>query len=391
MVPIEQVSERFYKEFGGRDYRIFSAPGRVNLIGEHTDYNEGFVLPVAIDRGVLVAARARSDKKVILYSENFGERSEFSLDQIERDDAHPWSNYIRGVAQILSKRVTDHLTGMEAVISGDVPLASGLSSSAALEIAAAYTMQCLSGFKASPEELSKIAQKAEQDFVGTQCGIMDQFISRLGRKNHALLLDCRTLKYELVPFAHDNIKIVVANTGASRELASSAYNQRVKECQKAVDVLSTHIPRVTSLRDISIEDFEKFHDALPPVIHQRAEHVIYENQRVLQAVVALKDGDLVELGRLMNASHMSLRDKYEVSSKELDTMVEAAWKIPGVLGSRMTGAGFGGCTVSLVPEDIVPEFQEKVAAEYAEKTGIKARIYVCSIEDGAHEITAVPV
>lgn len=388
MVSVENIRERFFNVFGGRDCRIFNGPGRVNLIGEHTDYNQGFVLPVAIDRGLMIAARKRDDNKVILYSDNFNETSEFTLDDIQRDDAHPWSNYVRGVVQKITQLEVSQIGGLEAVLSGDVPIGSGLSSSAALEVATGFAFQSLYGFPATPEEMAVLAQHAERDFVGTQCGIMDQFISQLGKKNHALLLDTLSLKYELIPFPDDGVKIVVGDTRASRELASSAYNDRVRECKQAVEILSEKIPSITSLRDVSVEEFEKYHDILPEIIHERAEHVIFENERVLQAVVALKDGNLAHFGRLMNESHISLRDKYEVSSKELNAMVEAAWKIPGVLGSRMTGAGFGGCTVSLVPTAIVDEFKEKVAAEYHEKTGLEPQIYVCSIEDGVREILA---
>ncbi|MFB0546499.1 MAG: galactokinase [Anaerolineae bacterium] len=375
---------RFHQVFGREAATVVRAPGRVNLIGEHTDYNDGYVLPIAIDRSILVATAPRDDRRVVLHSLDFDEGAQFSLDDIRRAAEGHWSNYERGVALYLQERGVT-LTGLEAVITGDVPIGSGLSSSAAVEVVTAYAFQVLSGFDLSRVEMALICQRAENRFVGMNCGIMDQFISALGQRDRALLIDCRSLDYELVPIPA-GVKIIVCDTGVRRGLVDSEYNARRQECEEGVRTLGEHLPGVKALRDVSVSQFERYKDELPKVVQRRCRHVINENDRVLRGVEALKKGDLAGFGQLMNESHISLRDDYEVSCRELDIMVEAAWAIEGTYGSRLTGAGFGGCTVSLVADEAVETFQTQVAEAYQAATGLKPQIYVCRAEEGASEI-----
>jgi galactokinase len=373
---------------------VVRAPGRVNLIGEHTDYNDGYVLPVAIDRSILMAAAPRPDRQVVLHALDFDQRAEFSLDDIQHDAQHPWSNYQRGVAFFLQERGFE-LTGIDAIITGDIPIGSGLSSSAAVEVAAAYTWQVLSGFSLSRVELALLCQRAENEFVGMKCGIMDQFISALGQRNHALLIDCRTLEHEAVKLGTIarrgsvtpvSATIVVCDTMKRRGLVDSEYNARRRECEEGVRLLQKRLPGIEALRDVSVAQFERYQEDLPEVVRRRCRHVVYENERVLQSIEALKKGDLSTFGRLMNESHVSLRDDYQVSCRELNVMVEAAWQVEGVYGSRLTGAGFGGCTVSLVAGEAIERFRAHVAAEYQAATGVEPQIYVCAVEDGVGEV-----
>ncbi len=380
---------RFGEVYGGEP-RTFRAPGRVNLIGEHTDYNDGFVLPVAIDRDILFAARARDDRLVRLHSQNFGASSEFSLDEIRRDEAQPWSNYARGVALYLQRELGDRakeLRGMDVVISGNVPVASGLSSSAALEVGTATTLLGLAGLELDGVRKALLCQTAENKFVGVNCGIMDQYISALGRAGHALLIDCRSLAYELVPLSDAGYRVVVADTTVRRGLAGSEYNVRRAQCEEAVRILGERLAKpIRALRDIAPEELAEHAPALPEIVRKRALHVVGENARTLAAVAALRAGDLEAFGRLMDESHASLRDLYEVSSPELDALVAAAQKVEGVLGARMTGAGFGGCAVALVHEDAIREFEERVGREYQAKMVRSATFYACQVTDGAAEI-----
>jgi galactokinase len=363
----------------------------VNLIGEHTDYNDGYVLPVAIDRCILMAAAPRPDRQVVLHALDFDQWTEFSLDDIRHDAQRPWSNYQRGVAFFLQERGFE-LPGMNAVISGDIPIGSGLSSSAAVEVAAAYTWQVLSGFSLSRVELALLCQQAENEFVGIKCGIMDQFISALGQRDHALLIDCRTLEHDAVKLGSGESSpaplatIVVCDTMKRRGLVDSEYNARRQECEEGVRLLRKHLPGIKALRDVSPAQFERYQGDLPEVVRRRCRHIVYENERVLQSVKALKGDDLATFGRLMNESHVSLRDDYQVSCRELNVMVEAAWQVEGVNGSRLTGAGFGGCTVSLVAGEAVERFRAHVAAEYQAATGVEPQIYVCAVEDGVGEM-----
>lgn len=382
---VEQVKSALLSIRGDRagDVQAVKAPGRVNLIGEHTDYNDGFVLPMAIDREIIMVAGPRDDRQVHIYAVDLDARSSFSLDKIERDPKAPWSNYIRGVLLLLQERGLP-VKGMDVAFSGDVPLGAGLSSSAALEMATGVMATVMGQFHVDMVDLVKIGQAAENNFVGVNCGIMDQFISGLGRKDHALFLDCRSLEYELVPLPPmEDYKIVIANTMVRRGLVDSAYNERRSQCEQGVDILGHYLLGITALRDVSPGDFEKYRGHLPAIVSKRCEHVIYENQRVLDSIKALKSGNVREFGLLMGASHRSLRDLYEVSCRELDIMVEAAAAAPGTLGTRMTGAGFGGCTVSLVQAGAVDDFIMAVEDAYTAKTGLEPEFYVCQAEDGA--------
>lgn len=383
----ERLRQTFRDEFGAEPEVIARAPGRVNLIGEHTDYNDGFVLPVAIDREVRVAARRRSDGEVRLFAASFGRRSRFDIADIGHDPRERWSHYERGVAVML-QGAGYALGGFDAVVEGEVPSGAGLSSSAAVEVATATALKALFEIDLDPVRLALLCQKAENEFVGVACGIMDQFISALGREGHALFLDCRSLETRHVPVgatgsSAGGVQIVVADTAVKRGLVDSEYNQRRAECQEAVRLLGERLPGIAALRDVSPEDFIRYGEALPPVVRRRARHVVTEDARVLESVAALSAGDLATFGRLMHQSHVSLRDDYEVTVPQLDVMVEAALAVPGVLGSRMTGAGFGGCTVSLVEDGAVERFLSEVPAAYRSQTGLEPRVYPCRVVDGA--------
>ncbi len=379
---VGEVREQFERIFGTRPQTVVRAPGRVELLGNHTDYNEGFVLPAAISMDVLAAGSLRDDEVVAAYSANFDTLVAFPLSSIEKDQVNTWSNYVRGVLHFL-KESGVRLQGVNMAISGNVPVGSGLSSSAAIEMAVGFLMQTLIGFEMSGPDLALIGQRAENEFVGVSTGIMDQFVSRLGRKDHALFLDCRTLGYEQVPLETKAIKIVVCDTMKRRGLVDSEYDQRRAQCEEAARLLSQWIPNVRALRDVSKEDFELYKDRLPEVIRKRAQHVIYENERVLKSREVLNVGDYDAFARLLDECHESARDLYEVSCAELDTMVEVSRQAPGAMCARLTGAGFGGCTVSLVRDEQVDAFVDTVRAGYAERTGVTPSIYVCTAEDGA--------
>ena len=369
---------RFEQKFGYRPDFLARAPGRVNLIGEHTDYNDGFVLPMAIDRGVAIVGAPRSDRRVRLYALNYDQEADFELGQLQHDAAGQWRNYPRGVAWALLEAGFD-LRGFDAVLYGDVPIGSGLSSSAAIEMATFMAFAACQPDLASLDRVraARLAQRAENTFVGVNCGIMDQFVAALGRAGHALYIDCRSLDYALVPMPA-GAAVVVVDTRAPRSLAASAYNERRAQCEAAAQALG-----VAALRDISPEMFVRRRAALPALVAQRVEHVIYENQRVLDAVAALRAGDVVAFGRLMNESHDSLRDLYEVSSAELDAVVEIARGVPGVYGARMTGAGFGGCAIALTDEAKVSELRSAIVHHYPARTGRQPAVYICVASDGA--------
>lgn len=375
------IQETFAEIFGCPPAVEVEAPGRVNLIGEHTDYNDGFVLPVAIDRSIKFAACPRRDRRVRVYAVDFEDRVEFSLDALSKDNEHPWSNYLRGVFKFLEAE-GHPLKGSDIVFGGNVPREAGLSSSAAVEVGAVALAMKLFGLNLSPVEVVKLARRAENEFVNVPCGIMDQFISALGRKDHALFLDCRDLAYRHVPL-RGNVKIIVCNSGVRRALASSEYEIRLQQCRQAVAQLRTTGLEVNSLRDVGLADLEAAGPVLAEVLLKRARHVVSENHRVLEAVKILEKGDLEKFGELMNASHESLRDDYEVSSRELDLLVDLARRQPGVLGARMTGAGFGGCTVNLVRAEAAESFAEAVREGYRRALGFDADIYVCKASDGA--------
>lgn len=373
--------DSFKSLFGSAPDVVVRAPGRVNLIGEHTDYNDGYVLPAAIDRAIEMSGRRRPDRTVRVHAFDYSESVEFSLDAIQGDPQHRWSNYIRGVTKFLQD-VGRSLPGAEIAFRGDVPREAGLSSSAALEVATVAFWQKLTGFRLDPVEAVKLARRAENEFVGLPCGVMDQFASALSRAEHALFLDCRDLSFRHVPLRGDS-KIVVCNSGVRRELTQSEYEERLKQCRQAVAQLGTTGLAVKSLRDVDLEDLEVAREALGDLLYRRARHVVSENQRVLDAVRALEAGELDRFGELMYASHESLRDDYEVSSRELDALVDSARRQPGVLGARMTGAGFGGCTVNLVRADAAESFAEAVRADYKRALGLNAAVYVCQASDGA--------
>jgi galactokinase len=364
----------------------FSAPGRVNLIGEHTDYNDGFVLPMAIDKEIIMLGQLREDKEVRVYSLDYNSEAVFSLVDIEFDREKMWSNYLKGVMVEYQKQ-DYYLKGVNILFTGNIPKGSGLSSSAALEVATAYLLAILNELQIKPVEMALLCQRAENGFVGVNCGIMDQYISRLGKKGHALMIDCRTNEYELVPFRNQDYRVVICNSGVERGLVDSEYNQRRKECEEAVNYFARKLEhRVEALRDVSIEELQRFGRELPDTIFRRARHVITENYRVLTASTALRNGDIETLGKLMIESHESLRDDYQVSCKELDLLVELSLEQEGTLGARMTGAGFGGCTVSLVHQEHIDGFVRNVGNTYRRLTGIEPEIYVSMPADGAKEL-----
>ncbi|HOF88827.1 MAG TPA: galactokinase [Armatimonadota bacterium] len=382
-MEIEGFLTRISAELDG-EYRLFRAPGRVNLIGEHTDYNDGFVLPAAIDREVLLAARPGRARDVTLHALDCDGYSAFSLDEIGYDTAESWSNYLRGVCYVLEE-ADYHLRGADIVFAGDVPIGSGLSSSAALEVAAALAFLTLAEYDVPGPEIARLCQRAENAFVGNRCGIMDQFISVLGQPGHALLIDCRTLDYQPYPIPA-GVRIVIGDTGVRRGLVESAYNERREQCEAGVAILEKVLPGINALRDVLPTQLEAHRDLLPEIVYRRCRHVVSENARVLQAVKAMAAGDLPELGRLLNASHDSLRGDYAVSCPELDALVEIARRQPGVYGSRMTGAGFGGCTVSLVAKEHAEAFVAAVGPAYTTATGLHPQIYVCQASAGAEEV-----
>ncbi len=376
--------ESFRERFQAIPVAMAVGPGRVNLIGEHTDYNDGYVLPVALKRDVRVIFRPRTDQHVRLYSVEYDGWFEFDLDGMAYNGDILWSNYVQGVAWALQEAGLQ-LTGIDAVISGNVPKGSGLSSSAALEIATAHAFIYASKQegKLSGPQVAQAAQRAENAFVGVNCGIMDQFISMLGQENHALLIDCRSLDYQLVPFPEE-AALVIGNTKASRSLAGSAYNQRRQECEAGVARLRTVLPGITALRDVSSAQLEAHKALLEPMVYRRCRHVVGENERVLQTVAALQRGDLAEVGRLMNISHDSLRTDYEVSSDALNIMVDAMRSAPGCYGARLTGAGFGGCAVALVEPGAEQGVADIIYERYPKITNIWPEVYTTRASSGAY-------
>jgi len=364
--------------------RLFRAPGRVNLIGEHTDYNDGFVMPVAIDFFTQIILFPLDTRALEFYSDNFKEKVVLDFDNLPKSRSRHWSDYVVGVALMLI-REGHELRGARLMISSDVPIGSGLSSSAALEVATAYALATTSDLKIERVELAKLCRRAENEFVGARVGIMDQFVSFFAETDKALLLDCRSLEFEHLPVP-PSAQLVICNTMVKHDLASGAYNERRQQCEEGVKLLRTVLPNVTALRDVTSQQLEEHRKELPEVIYRRCRHVVTENERVLDAASALKQGDVAKFGQLMNQSHQSLRDDYEVSCAELDLMVGLARKVEGVFGARMTGGGFGGCTVNLVRRDKIDEFQNTVAAGYQEATGLTPEVYVCKAVKGAEEL-----
>ncbi len=379
-MPIDKaaVIAQFARRFAGPPRWVVRAPGRVNLIGEHTDYNDGFVLPLAIDRAVWIALRPRQDRTVAVYSVDYDQAGEFSLDGLQRGKTG-WIEYLKGTAWSLQE-AGHRLTGWEGVLTGDVPLGAGLSSSAALEMATARAFAAAGNLAWEPAAMARLAQRAENQWVGVNCGIMDQLISAAGRAGHALLIDCRSLDMEPVPLP-PGAAVVVLDTATRRGLVDSAYNERRGQCEAAARAFG-----VPALRDVTIECFQRSADALDAAARRRARHVITENDRTLQAADAMRRGDAAELGRLMQQSHRSLRDDYEVSSDALNAMVECASAQEGCYGARMTGAGFGGCAIALVRAETAADFVARTAAAYQTKTGQTPAVYVCRASNGAEVV-----
>ncbi len=378
-----ELLENFRARYGGTP-RVFRAPGRVNLIGEHTDYNDGFVMPAAIEFYTWIAIAARPDRKLAVYSTNFSQSVEFDPEDQNAKAAGRWSDYVQGVAVMLER--TGHaLRGANLLIRGDVPIGAGLSSSAAIEVGTGLALLETAGLPLDRIELAKLCRRAENEFVGARVGIMDQFISCAGHQGKALLLDCRSLQFRLVPVP-PGVALVICNTMVKHELASGEYNTRRAECEEGVRLLAQSFPGIRALRDVSLDQLEQQAAALPPIIYRRCHHVISENQRTVDAAAALERGDVESFGRLMAESHRSLRDDYQVSCPELDLMVDLANRQDGVYGARMTGGGFGGCTINLVNATRVKALQENVAREYQRATGLAPDIFVSSAAEGAGEV-----
>ena len=381
----ETILKTFAEVFGDAEgTKAYFAPGRVNLIGEHTDYNGGHVFPCALTIGTYGVARKRNDNKLRFYSMNFGHLGviESSLEDLVPSKEAGWTNYPKGVIWAFGEKGMKVTSGMDLLLNGNIPNGSGLSSSASVEVLTGYILRDFFGFDVTNQDLALIGQFSENKYNKVNCGIMDQFAIAMGKKDNAIFLDTATLEYEYAPIHLENAKIVIACSNKKRGLGDSKYNERRSECETALAELQK-VVKIDSLGELTEEQFEQYKDAIKdPVRVKRAKHAVYENQRTIKAVEALKNNDVALFGELMNASHVSLRDDYEVTGIELDTLVEEAWKVDGVIGSRMTGAGFGGCTVSIVKDEAVDSFIEKVGAAYKDKIGYAADFYVVEIGDG---------
>jgi galactokinase len=374
------LADLFEQEFHA-EAQLFRAPGRVNLIGEHTDYNDGFVLPSAIGFYTHVAASPRDDHKLVLRSTEYSGTFEFDVSNLPLQKQGTWCDYVLGVAQQFTQKC-GHLLGANLLVRGKVPVGSGLSSSAALEVASALALQSLNESELPLKQIAQLCQRAENEFVGARVGIMDQFVSCFGKEGRAVLIDCRSLDYELVPVPAD-LRFVICNTMVKHENSGGEYNRRREQCELGVHLLSKVYPAITALRDVSADQLTAHESELPPLVYRRCLHVVRENERTLQVARLLESGDLASVGTLMHASHESLRDLYEVSCSELDAMVEAAEGLPGYIGGRMTGGGFGGCTINLVEGDKAQTFADAITARYKGRTGVDADVYLCSAADGA--------
>ena len=389
------LGQRFVQRFGGSP-RTYQAPGRVNLIGDHTDYNDGFVMPAAIGFYTRASVAPRHDRKLVIHSENYSEQVEFDLDHLPATGAGHWSDYVIGVVKML-ERSGKKLGGANLLVDGDVPQGAGLSSSASIEVAVGYALLDLADqaidrteigqTKIDRTKLASLCQQAENEFVGARCGVMDQFVASHGKRGQALLLDCRSLEYRLLPLP-DDAALAICNTMVKHSIAKGEYNQRRAECEAGVRVLSKYLPNARALRDVTPEDLEAYGHELPDIVMRRCRHVIGENARVLQAAGALELGDLQAFGNLMRQSHRSLRDDFEVSCSELDLMVELAEQAEGVYGARMTGGGFGGCTIALVQAGCVEAFKRTIQEGYERSAGCKPEIYLCSAADGVGQVVA---
>jgi galactokinase len=380
-VGLAVLFERAY----GTQPRISRAPGRVNLIGEHTDYNDGYVMPAAVGFSTYVAIAPRSDHKLVVRSEEFPGNFEFDLDHLPEKRVGAWCDYVLGVASVL-RQAGHKLGGANLLVRGKVPIGAGLSSSAALEVSSAHALLSLTETILPLPEVAKLCRRAENEFVGAKVGIMDQFVSCMGKAGHAFFLDCRSLEFNFVPIP-PGLQLVVCNTMVKHDLATGAYNTRREQCEEGVRAFAKWDPAVRALRDVSAEMLDQHENDIPVTIWKRCAHVVRENQRTLEAARALTEGNLLRVGKLMRESHESLRDLYEVSCRELDIMVEAAEGLPGFIGGRMTGGGFGGCTVNLVREENADDFVKRIAERYHEATGIRPQVYLCSAEDGAEVLS----
>jgi len=385
----QQLVDQFLEIYGeGDQVNVYFAPGRVNLIGEHTDYNGGHVFPCALTIGTYAAVKKRTDNKLRFYSMNFESLGviESSLDELTPSDQAGWTNYPKGVMWAFAERGMKMDCGLDIVLNGNIPNGSGLSSSASLEVLTGFYLRDLYGFEVTNIDLAKIGQYSENNFNGMNCGIMDQFASAMGKKDNAIFLDTADLSYQYAPLVLDGAKIVVTNSNVKHSLVNSEYNVRRSECEKALEELQA-VVEIKGLGDLSEEQFEANKAAIKDEVRaKRAKHAVYENQRTIRAVEALKNNNLKLFGELMNASHVSLRDDYQVSCDEIDVLAEEAWKVDGVIGSRITGGGFGGCTVSIVKDEAVEQFKVKVGAAYKERVGSTADFYVVEIGDGPRKM-----
>jgi galactokinase len=386
MSKASELLTSFRSRFG-TGASVYRAPGRVNLIGEHTDYNEGFVLPSAIGFSCWVGIAARNDRKLLLYSENFNEIHEASLDGLGARGSGHWSDYPLGVAWALQEAGYG-LQGADLYISGDVPLGAGLSSSAAIEVSTGYALLSAAGHAIDRTKLAVLCQRAENEFVGARVGIMDQFVSCHGRAGHALLIDCRSLEYRALKLP-PKVALVICNTMVKHKIQSGDYNVRRAECEEAVRRLSEALPEIRSLRDVSLEQLMQHRSLLSDTLYRRCRHIISENERVRKVAEIFESGKTEGLRELMAESHESMRDDYEISCRELDVMVEIAGQQPGVYGARMTGGGFGGCTINLVDAEHAAEFQGQTSAEYRAATGLRPDIYICEASQGAELVQAL--
>lgn len=388
----EQLTDQFRLLFNNTDStRLFFAPGRVNLIGEHTDYNGGNVFPCALDIGTYALVAPRKDKLCQFYSINFPDQGivEFDLNNLEFNSAHNWANYPKGVIHEFIKSGAKITHGLNIVFLGNIPNGAGLSSSASIEVLTGTVLNAYFETKFDPIKIALLGQAAENNYINVGCGIMDQFASAMGKANHAILLDCNTLNYSYAPLNITGYKIVIGNTNKKRGLADSKYNERLAECSEALKLLQQQL-EINALGEINLTQLEQHANLIAnPIIYQRARHAVTENQRTLSAVNALNENDLIAFGQLMKASHISLRDDYAVTGFELDSLVEAAWEQQSCIGARMTGAGFGGCTVNLVAEDLVNDFIMQVTTKYQQKTGLNANFYIVKASTGAHEMITI--
>ena len=385
---VSMLQDNFINVFNVKDQHLFFSPGRVNLIGEHTDYNGGHVFPCALSFGTYGIISKRNDRKVRLYSMNFEDLGviEFSLDCMVYDKSHDWANYPKAVIKTFENHGyrTEH--GFDILFYGNIPNGAGLSSSASLEVLMAVIINDLNNFNLDMISMVKMCQEAENKFIGVNCGIMDQFAIGMGTEGCAILLDCNTLEYRYSKINMEGYKIVIGNTNKKRGLADSKYNERRSECETALAQIQT-VKNINSLGELTEEEFEEVKNVITdPIVRKRAKHAVYENQRTLKAVKALENNNLLLFGKLMSESHISLRDDYEVTGKELDTLVSLAWEMPGVIGARMTGAGFGGCTVSIVKEENVQNFIDTITKKYTEIIGYAPDFYVATISDGARKL-----